>query len=512
MKGRHFLMKKNKLFTKLYQLYDKLGIYLLAFGIVLLNFSIAFDNVVWGDEAYSQMAIKNCSLYGIFERVYYWDSHPPLYYYYLRLFADLFGYKTAIYHIASLIPFTIGILIACTLFKKYIGTIPATFFIIISGLSESCSEYNLEIRMYSLVFLFVLLCAYCSYRLIQSETKQLWFFMTLWGIWAAYTHYFGLLICGLIILFTGCFYFLMHRKNTWIYGLIATGIYILVYIPWLFVLYRQTQSELNDSWMTVPEKLSRIIRFISGGSRLMPIVFSFCVLMSIALILIESRCISIDITVSGIPRHISLQKPNVKNWSTDFISIILFWVIGIVLLGFSYAVSYLFHPILAFRYTYVIIPLVLFIFMLCMKKLIEYMTNSIRQKLISVLILCMLCATLLLSLLDFKYFRSVTKTQDYQTNLILEMIGTPHDDAVFIGNGVKHLAWSVLKYYYPDNEVTYKNPIELEESPSEIWAFMGYELDQEILDEMEKRGYIVSPHMDMWLGKYGVNLYHFYMW
>ena len=146
---------------KINRLIDKIGVYLLASGVSVLNISIAFDHVVWGDEAYSQMAIINCDLYGIFQRIYYWDSHPPLYYYYLRFFADVFGYKTSVYHIASLVPFLIGIVLACTLIKKHLGSIPAAFFILVSGLSASCCEYNLEIRMYSLVFMFVLLCLLC---------------------------------------------------------------------------------------------------------------------------------------------------------------------------------------------------------------------------------------------------------------------------------------------------------------------------------------------------------------
>lgn len=112
---------------KINRLIDKIGVYLLASGVSVLNISIAFDHVVWGDEAYSQMAIINCDLYGIFQRIYYWDSHPPLYYYYLRFFADVFGYKTSVYHIASLVPFLIGIVLACTLIKKHLGSIPAAF-------------------------------------------------------------------------------------------------------------------------------------------------------------------------------------------------------------------------------------------------------------------------------------------------------------------------------------------------------------------------------------------------
>ena len=78
-----------------------------------------------------------------------------------------------------------------------------------------------------------------------------------------------------------------------------------------------------------------------------------------------------------------------------------------------------------------------------------------------------------------------------------------------VSNGVKHLAWSVLQYYYP-NEVTTENPNNLERQPSEIWAFIGYEFDDEVLDDMEEMGYQMESHMDMWLGKYGINLYHFY--
>jgi len=34
----------------------------------MLNFSLAFDNVVWGDEAFSGNTICNTNLYGIFQR------------------------------------------------------------------------------------------------------------------------------------------------------------------------------------------------------------------------------------------------------------------------------------------------------------------------------------------------------------------------------------------------------------------------------------------------------------
>lgn len=493
---------------KINKFINKIGIYVLALGTVLLNISLAFDNVVWGDEAYSQMAIIDCDFYGIFERVYYWDSHPPLYYYYLRIFADIFGYNTVVYHIASLVPFVIGIVIACTLIKKHLGAIPATFFIIVSGFSASCSEYNLEIRMYSLVFLFVLLCAYSAYIIIKGEAKTVHFIlMTLFGVLAAYTHYYGLAVCGIIIFFAGLFNFLGNRKKKEFFKwFLSTVIYIVVYIPWLFVLYFQTQAELGNSWMTEPDPLDRILNFIMGGEALKPVIFTFIIVMSLIILIKDSGVITIKKGNEKASLYITFHKPSMRGWSKELKGILFFYLVAILLLGFGYSVSYLFHPILTYRYVYVLIPVVLYIFMLCIKRLIDYEINKVLKHIV---VYILLIVTLVLSLFDFKYFRSVTKTQDFETKKVLDIVGTPNEDAVLVSNGVKHLAWSVLKYYYP-NEVTTENPNKLGKEPSEIWAFIGGEFDDDVMKDMKNMGYSYDSYMDMWLGKYAINLYHFY--
>ena len=57
--------------------------YLLALLVVCLNVSLIFDNVVWGDEAFSVNTAEK-SMYGIMQVMYYLDNHPPLYYYWLK--------------------------------------------------------------------------------------------------------------------------------------------------------------------------------------------------------------------------------------------------------------------------------------------------------------------------------------------------------------------------------------------------------------------------------------------
>lgn len=503
--------KGESIIRKILSFYEKIGIYILSLGVILLNLSLAFDNVVWGDEAYSEMAIRNCTLYGIFEKTYYWDSHPPLYYYYLRFFADLFGYNTPVYHIASLLPFIIGIALACTLFKKQFGAIPVTFFILISGLSESCVEYNLEIRMYSLLFLFLLVCAYCSYQILKDGSKTApWIILTVFGILSAYTHYYGLMTCGLLLFFTGLFHFIRTKGIGRIKGIVCVLVYIIVYIPWLFVLYFQTQAELNNAWMDKPEALNDVLRFICGGKHFYPIVFTYVVLMSIYLLVKESG--HIRISKADMPRSfvVTYNKPSVKTLSIEVKAIALYWITGIALLAFTYGVSYLFHPIVTHRYGYVLTPLVLLIFILCMKKMFGFLLESTHKKVLLAFISGLFCLILLIGLVDFRYYRSVCKTQDFQTDLVLKIVGTPSEDAVLCSNGVQHLAWSVLSYYYPNNEVTIRNPNELDSSPSEIWAFIGYEFDDTVLNDMAAKGYAMDSYLNLWLGKYGINLYHFY--
>lgn len=519
---------------KILQLTDKIGIWLLGLIAVLLNLSLAFDNVVWGDEAYSQMAIINTNLYGVYERVYYWDSHPPLYYYYLKFIADVFGYTTPVYHIASLVPFIVGIILACTFIKKQFGTLSAIVFIIISSFSESCVEYNLEIRMYSLVFVFVLLSICFATLIIKKESKISYYvLMTLFSVLAAYTHYYGLALCGLVVFFTGLFDYISARKSAtaritiakWI---ISTLMYIVLYIPWLFVLYKQTQSELNDSWMTEPAPFNQVLTFILGGGRLKPILLPFIVIMTIVIIIVETKAISFKATEIKGEVTICFHKPSFQNLSSDFKLMLLMYSCIAGLLAFGYVVSYAFHPILTFRYTYVCVPISLFILMICIKKLYIYIFPGTDGKLIVAdgklptskysklpnRILCTILAlvtllTLVLGLFDFKYFRSVTKTQDFQTKRVLEIVGTPNPDAILVSNGVSHLAWSVLPYYYP-NKVTMSNPDTLMEDPSEFWAFIGYAYDDEVLDAMTDKGYNTEAYMNMWLGKYAINLYHFY--
>lgn len=523
------------MFKILNRFLEKYGLYCLGFIVLILNVSLAFDNVVWGDEAFSGNTIYNTSLYGIFQKIYYWDSHPPLYYYWLRLVACILGYKTYVYHFASLIPFGIGIIMALTVFRKKFGKIPVAFFIVLSGLAAPCAEYNLEIRMYALVFFEILVCAFCSYKLIESNDKNfLWVLLTIFGVLAAYTHYYGLVVSGILLFITVLFDVIRNRKI--LRGMGALVTYIVLYMPWIYVFLLQTQRVGSNWWLTDIAPLNELTQMIFCGENMKGILAFITIVFTLVIFIKESEIIYLSLEDDKETITWKITRPNVKNWSNELYAIILFWLVIILTVIFTYVVSVVLNPMTVARYMYPLVPIMLFILMLCIRRILAYghvkwgneeygYVNESRkekqiflfntkskywEKTIFALVAIAFMVVFIISLLDFKYYRSVSKTQEVQTQKVLSIIEEPDDNAVFTAIGVKHLAWTVLYYYFPEHEIMDCLPNEVDTSKDDIWAFIGYPMTDEAMADMENKGYSVEVHMDLWLGKYGCNLYHFY--
>lgn len=516
---------------------ERFGLYCFAAVILVLNYSLAFDNVVWGDEAFSTTAIVGTDLYGIYQRIYFWDSHPPLYYYWLRLFADIFGYNIPVYHIASLVPFTIGILLAVFPIRKKLGKIPAAFFVLLSGLSAPCAEYNQEIRMYALTFLEMLIGAYCSYRIMENNhKKRFWVGLTLSGVAAAYSHYFGLVTSGILLFVTGLIYFLRNRKKTWLYGVISILTYIVLYSPWLYVFFRQASSVSNSWWLEEIAPLDVLTNMIFCGVNMKTILMPIVIVCSLVILVTESKVVHLTLPKGSRALSWKFSKPGTQNWSVELYGIVLFWAAIVLTVGFTYVASLLINPLTIARYMYPVVPLAIFILMLCIRRFLAYgkvnwgnedygvVQKEENAEHISLLntespnwtramfgcISLVFVVTLIVGLLDFKFYRSLSITQNVQTQKILSIIGEPEEDAVFTATGVQHLSWTVLPHYFPEHEVLGYMPEEIETEASEIWAFIGFYLSDESVNQMKEMGYTMEMFEDCWMGKYGCNLYHFY--
>lgn len=533
--------KKNNLFNIIYGFALDYGIFILAFIVVALNFSLIFDNVVWGDEAFSANTIYDTDLYGIYQRIFFWDNHPPLYYYWLRLMADVLGYHTWVYHLASVIPFAVGIILSVTYIRKKLGSIPASFFSIISGLSFTCSEYNLEIRMYELCFFFVLASICFSYRVLENREKNKWSWagLVLTGVLAAYCHYYGMVATGILLFVTSLFYFIMNKGKTWLYGVVSIIAYLVLYSPWLYVLYVHTTRVEGTWWMQAPETLSNVMTFMFGGFRMSRFLIPATFILSFVYVISLLGVFSVK-NVSKGDFLISFKKPSIKKTgiNADDRAFFTYWLTVILVLCFAYGISCLGKPMVANRYTYPLIPFVIMIWALSIKKLIgifalavtgdlpekekaeagetiptpmeKNLTRSVRGRLSLAVILVIWLILFVIGLMDFKLQRSIVKVQDATTRETLDLIGDPGEKTAFSSDQVQHLAWTVLYYYYPDNKIESGQLYELAEEYDEIWSFLGYEASEQTFSDMRDRGFEVEIYKDMWIGKYPFNLYHYY--
>jgi len=482
--------------------------YLLALFVICLNVSLIFDNVVWGDEAFSVGTAKN-SLYGVMQIMYYWDSHPPLYYFWLKLWGDLFGFSIPVCHLASVVPFGIGIVLALFWFRKKFGAVPAAFFMILSGLGTFCLGYNLEIRMYALAFLCLTACFYCSYRVISTGRKSSWIGLVLWGLAGAYSHYYALVAGGLLVFFNGAAVWIRYRGKTWRKGACAVVVFILGYSPWLVILYNSIKSVSSSWWVTDILQLKDALDMVFLGGSMAKITTPLLLFLCIVVLTADSGMVHRDREEGGL---IKVGTPCIKNWDDKTYAVVtgLLTVAGTV--AFGYFLCLVMTPVLVARYLYPVSAVTVCVIVTAASRMLEILKKcGDREGLphlpgIGRAVLVVICLVLLvMGLGNYKRYSEEVKLQDQRTRETLEIIGTPDKSTQMVTNGVKHLGWTVLGHYYPDNEIVNHD---YRGGESEVfWYFCPYELSLEVLEGLEGGGLAVTDYGEHWISQYPFYLY-----
>lgn len=487
------------------------GLYILAAFVICLNVRLIQDNVLWGDEAFSANTVRN-GVSGIMQIVHFWDSHPPLYYLWLRLWVNLLGDAGWVLHLASLIPFIAGVLVAVTLFKKRFGNIPAAFFVIISGLSAPCLEYNLEVRMYALCFFAVLMAFYCGYRVICGG-KMAWFCMVLWALVAAYSHYYGLVTGGILIVITAAAATVRFKRKTFLKGILAVAAFVAGYSPWLAELYSQTKSVHGNWWNTTILPLEDALNMAGAGSSFRGIVLGLLAVSAALLIVAES-----DI-FRGEKRDgrlcLRIEKPSAEGLSAETYTCVSSVLIVAATLGCSYLLCVLVNPILAGRYLYMLIAITSFGLMagssgiLKLLQSFEEKNSRLRgiHKLYKLFLVLVLFVLLAAGMRNYKQYSSTVNAEAAATQDILAVIGEPDEDTKLVNCGVTHIGWTVLSHYYPENEILNEQCTNI--TADRFWYFCTDFLSEDVLNEMSGRGYAVSGYGERQLVKYPLVLYYF---
>ncbi len=320
----------------------------LIYGFICLIFMIVFcfNKETWFDENFSMAMIQH-SFYEIILLTGR-DVHPPLYYFILKLFVDIFhtiipSAPLVVWgKICSVFPYVIVYIIMTIYIKKQFGKKVAGLSVICLFGMANMMEYGLEIRMYGWAMLFIFIAYLYMYRILKCNGAVCtdWIGFSIFSLFSAYTHYYAGLVAAVLFL-----YLLIQsiRRMTcwkkWVWAAIFT---IAGYIPWLRVLFVSFASVTSRSW-PAPITLETVIdyfRFIFGYYSIFPVVLTVITFYFLQ----EKR----------------KGEHNTYLW-TGFLCPFLIMVIGVI-------ISVLYAPVLTDRY--------LFTALGCMWTVVAYMTMN----------------------------------------------------------------------------------------------------------------------------------------
>lgn len=203
----------------------------------IINVIRIFDNALWLDEMRTVMASRMS-----FDRMIEFvisEGHSPLHYIFSWLIFNIFNlpvdnYHLYYFHITSIIPWFITIILSLTIVKNWFGNITSSVFSICLTLLFSSIYIALEVRMYSLCQLFMLLAFLITYKCYQRSNTIAFIMLSIVSSAAIYSHYFALPAISVLYIFIIIYYFLYEKSNLWkpLFSFVITG---LTLMPWTIV-------------------------------------------------------------------------------------------------------------------------------------------------------------------------------------------------------------------------------------------------------------------------------------
>ncbi len=269
------------------QLFGKYRYRLLTWGTVIffavLYVSLIFNDNLLTDEAFTMQLISG-SLPEIISGTAH-DVHPPLYYIFAKAVYALFGRGIPPQKVLALIPMVLSLMLGPIVVAKDYGERAGFWYTLFLACAPCTMEFALQVRMYSMAVLFITGAFLWSGRILRKERAavkpapgeapgsfggngtaspvlQDWIIYILWMLAAAYTHYFALVAAGFLQLALGwrlCFGesaagsrvpsasgSIIQNLKPW---LLASLAMIIGYLPWAWILLRQTLLVTESYWI-----------------------------------------------------------------------------------------------------------------------------------------------------------------------------------------------------------------------------------------------------------------------
>lgn len=252
--------------------------------------------------------------------------------------------------------------------------------------------------------------------------------------------------------------------------------------------------------------LDQSLEIVMGGRRMNGIVFPLVILFLLVMLVADSSVFSVE------KDSVHLQKPSVKNWSDKTYAMAVGACTILGTLAFAYLLSVVMAPMLTQRYLYPLSAVAVVMLVVGSSRVLE-LTAELEQhawkgmEFVTRLILILLLAVLFgLGIQNYRECYDSYEQQKVETDKTLDLIGMPDEDMKMVTNGVKHLGWTVLYYYYPDNEIV--NGDYRQAEADRFWYFTPGELGADAVTELRQKGYQVTDYGLMQLAQYPFYLYY----
>lgn len=212
-------------------------------------FETVFTQSIWGDEGFS--AILSMKSIPDIVKIISHDTSPPLYNITEHLAFQAFGASEVVIRGLSFFYFLLAIFftykIATFFFSKKTGLFAAT----LTFLNPFFFTYAFEGRMYSILALGVCASMYFFIKAIEVGGKGNrigYIIATLWAIYSHHFAFFAIAVQGIWFLFE-----LAFGKRALAKKLFKSFIIIgVLYLPWVYPLYKQTQMVGGGFWLGTP--------------------------------------------------------------------------------------------------------------------------------------------------------------------------------------------------------------------------------------------------------------------
>jgi 4-amino-4-deoxy-L-arabinose transferase-like glycosyltransferase len=185
------------------------------------------------------------------------DTHPPLYYWTLKAWGEVFGASELALRSLSATWGVVMVVLTFLIGRRLFGTLVGTVAAVLLAAAPLAVYYSQEVRMYAQVTALGLLAAY-------AYSRRVYWLYALAGMATLYSQYLGIAVLAALNLHF-VLWWRLHARREWLAWIAANAVIALAFLPWLPTFIDQQSHALNTSPRTAIGLAQDTLTAYAGG-------------------------------------------------------------------------------------------------------------------------------------------------------------------------------------------------------------------------------------------------------